>query len=211
MFSETEILEVLSIAIKYDLYVLSDETYDFLTYDKALDYSILSLSKGYKKIISVYSFSKEYAMTGWRVGYVCSSEEIINQMLKIHDGSVITAPRISQVAACAALRGSQVSVRQRVEILKSRRNLTLEYLGRLKPYFKFQKPNGSYYIFPEYTFTSAASKNVAHEILDKTGVITIPGSAFGKGGENHLRICFGGEETEIHEAFLRLSEYLSSL
>ena len=158
-------------------------------------------------MVGCFSFSKEYAMTGWRVGYLCAERGLVEEILKIHDASVVTAPRVSQAAAIAALRGPQDCVAESCGILQRRRDLMCHRLDRLGEVFEYSKPNGSYYIFPRLVDTGIDSFEFALRLLREARVITIPGDAFGPYGKGHLRLCYAMADSEIEEAFNRLDQY----
>src|SRR6185295_14804619 len=131
VFSETDLRAVGDLAIAHNLMVLADETYNFLTFEGSLPFSMFAIQPLRRNLIGCYSFSKEYAMTGWRVGYLCAEPGLIQEILKIHDATVVTAPGISQHAALAALRGPQDCVESFRSELAQRRELMCSRLDRL--------------------------------------------------------------------------------
>jgi aminotransferase len=162
------------------------------------------------RVISVFSFSKKYAMTGWRVGYITAPRELMTQLLKVHDVAAICAPTPSQFAALAALTGPQDIVGQMRDVLARRRDLCCRRLDRLGEAFSYVKPKGAFYLMAKYRFTDAPSRHVALRILNEARVITIPGGSFGPAGEGHLRLSFGGPDEEINEAFDRIERWLKA-
>ena len=159
-----------------------------------------------ERLIACFSFSKKYAMTGFRVGYIIASENIMNQILKVHDESTICAPTPSQYAALFALTCSQDFVEKFKEEFTKRRELICRRLARLPELFEYQKPMGAYYVFPKIKL-ALKSLEFSKKLLYQAGVITIPGIAFGPSGERHIRLSFAGEEKEINEAFDRIEKY----
>ncbi len=151
-------------------------------------------------------------MTGWRVGYMYAPEYITEQALKIHDAFVICAPTISQYAAYIALIGKptkkDISTK---DILSNRRDLICQRLDELDELFTYQKPNGAYYIMAKYKKTNLSSWEFTMKLLNETGVITIPGSAFGSLGEGYIRMSFGGTRQDINKAFNRIKKFNKSL
>ncbi len=216
VFSEAQLREIAAIVLEHNLFVVVDETYDFLVYDDVPYFSLLSIPEIKDRIIAACSFSKRYCMTGWRVGYMYASERMIKQVLKVHDAFAICAPTISQFAAAAALSGTNgkdgpgdESVRQLVDSMTRRRNLVCSRLDRLPEMFSYVKPEGGYYVFPKYSMGNISSMDFALKILHEAKVITVPGNAFGPTGEGHIRLSFGAEESELNEAFDRIDRWLA--
>ena len=211
VFTKEELTNLAGFAKAKDLVVIIDETYDFLTYDGSRHISLASIQGIRDRIILCGSFSKKYALTGYRIGYAFADKGIINHMLKIHDALAICAPTISQEAAIAALKGSQASVAQFVKEFTRNRKLMCEKLDQMKEYFEYQKPMGAYYIFPKFKKFNINSTELALRILYEAGVIVVPGTAFGPSGEKHLRFSFACSPKEIEEGFKRLRRWLGSL
>lgn len=208
VLNKKEIEGIAKIAKKYDLIIISDETYDFLTYDGIKHFSPASIPAIRDRVILCSSFSKKFALTGYRVGYAFADSGIIDQMLKAHDALTICAPAISQKAVIAALKNQKQSKKWLKEYLKKlakNRDLMLRELNQLKDLFDYQKPEGAYYILVKYKIHKKIdSFQLALKILKEARVITIPGAAFGPSGEGHLRLSFACEPTEIKEGFRRL-------
>ena len=209
-FAEADLRELAGLAMAHDLFVICDETYDFLVYDGHSPFSLTTLPGLAEKTIATFSFSKKYAMTGWRVGYVYATGGILDQIMKVHDAVAICAPSLSQHAALAALQGGQECVAAIKAVLQQRRDLVCERLERLGAFFDYVKPQGAYYLMMHYQLPGIDSMTFALRLLHEARVITIPGAAFGPAGENHVRISFGGKESEINEAFDRMERWLHS-
>ncbi|MBS1957088.1 MAG: pyridoxal phosphate-dependent aminotransferase [Cyanobacteria bacterium SZAS-4] len=217
VFTEAQLREVAAIILEHNLFVILDETYDFLVYDNQPYFSLLSIPELKDRVIAACSFSKRYCMTGWRVGYMYASERIIKQVLKVHDAFAICAPTISQFAAAAALSGTNgkdgpgdESVKQLMETMTRRRDLVCSRLDKLSNVFTYAKPRGGYYVFPRYTAKdNIGSMDFALRLLNEAKVITVPGNAFGPTGEGHIRMSFGAEESELTEAFDRIDRWLA--
>lgn len=209
-FAEPALRELGRLALEHDLFIISDETYDFLVYDDKPHFSLTTVPKLKDRMIATFSFSKKYAMTGWRVGYVYAPEALLDHIMKIHDAAAICAPTLSQHAALAALQGPQDCVDEIRAALGRRRDLTCERLDRLSEFFDYVKPQGAYYLMARYRVPNVDSMNFALRLLREARVISIPGAAFGPAGENHIRLSFGGAESEIDEAFDRVERWLSS-
>lgn len=208
VFGKKEINDLAKFAKRKNSIIIADETYDFLTYGGAKHFSPASISSIRDRVILCGSFSKKYAMTGYRVGFAYANEGIIDHMLKVHDALQICAPAISQRGAIAALKGPQTSVREFVKKLSYNREIMCRELDKLSDYFEYKKPMGAYYIMARYKWTKTDSFKLALKILREARVITIPGAAFGPSGEGYLRFSFAGAPKEIKEGFKRLRQWL---
>ncbi len=217
VLSKKEIDDLAALAVKHNLIVITDETYDFLTYDNVKHISPASIKALKGRVILCGSFSKKYAMTGYRVGYAYADSGIIDHMLKVHDAMMICAPAISQKAAIAALKGSQDCVKKLVTILTKNRNLMCAELDSLSEYLSYYKPKGAYYILVKVKVPSEAdgrarvvdSFKLTLRILYEAHVIVIPGAAFGPSGEGHIRLSFAGDPKKIKEGFKRLRSWFN--
>ncbi len=162
-----------------------------------------------KQVISTYTFTKTYAMTGWRIGYLHADKELMPQIKKAHIPLAICAPVISQYAALAAMKASQDCVQEFKEHYLERRNLMCERLDGLKDLFDYQKPGGSYLMFPRIKDEQGAdSLSFCKKLLQEAKVSTTPGIAFGPTGESHLRLSFCVDAETIELAFDRMEKYL---
>ncbi len=214
VFPREDLLALAEIAVSRDLFILSDEAYDFLVYDDTPYFSLASIPELRPRLISCYSFSKVYCMTGWRVGYMVASPRLIEQVLKVHDAFAICAPTISQYAALAALRKTNGRdgegdrfIRELVKALEARRDCVCSRLDRLSHLFSYEKPRGAYYVFPRIVPAGLGDMDLALRLLYEAKVITVPGSAFGPTGEGHIRLSFGAEEKDLNEAFNRIEQW----
>lgn len=213
VFAKEDLLAIADLALKHNLFVVTDEAYDFLIYDNTEYFSLMSLPELKDRLVAACSFSKRYCMTGWRVGYMYTSKRILQQVLKVHDTFAICAPTISQYAALAALKATNgkdgegdKSIRKLCDALRKRRDLVCERLDALSNVFTYNKPQGGYYIFPRLN-SGAGSIDYAVRLLKEGKVITVPGAAFGPTGEHHIRLSFGAEEEELVEACNRLEKF----
>jgi aminotransferase len=208
VFSASTLRDLGELALKHNLTVITDEAYEYFTFDDNKHFSMASIPELSKNVISNYTFTKTYAMTGWRIGYLHADEEIITQIKKAHIPLSICAPVASQYAAIAALKGSQDCIEEfRLHYLKAR-NLMCERLDMLDSVFEYNKPGGSYLMFPKILGAQgndsiAFSKN----LLKEARVSTTPGVAFGPTGENHIRLSFCVPEEMINKAFDRIEKY----
>jgi len=207
VMSKEDLEEIAELAKRYDLLVLSDEIYEKILYDGAKHYSIASLPEMADRTIAVFAFSKTYAMTGWRVGYAVSNEQIIGQMTKIQEFYVTCAPSISQRAALAALEGPQDFVREMVEDFERRRNFLYDELSKINM-VNCVKPKGAFYLFPNISKTGLRSQEAAKLLLERGKVVTVPGRAFGKHGDDYLRLSFAASMNDLQIAAKRISATL---
>lgn len=207
-FTEKELRQLADIALENNLMVITDEAYEYFVYDGHEHFSIASIPEMKEKAISCYTFTKTYAMTGWRIGYLHANEELIPHITKTHIPLTICAPVVSQYAALAALKGSQECVKEFRNHYLSARNLMCKRLDNLESVFRYVKPNGSYLMFPKIiTEEGKDSTSFCIKMLREAKVSTTPGIAFGPTGESHLRLSFCVPEEEINKAFDRMEIY----
>ena len=207
---EKEDLEAIrQIIIKNDLYVLSDEIYGELTYTGKPHVSIASLPGMKERTIVVNGFSKAYAMTGWRLGFACGPQDIISQMVKIHQYAIMCAPTTSQYAAVEALRNGDDDVRMMRESYNERRRFVLHMLDEMGiPCFE---PMGAFYVFPCIKEFGLSSEDFANRLLAEEKVAIVPGTAFGDSGEGFLRISYAYSIDNLRKALTRLSRFVARL
>lgn len=207
VFSATDLEAVVHLALERGMYIVTDETYNFLLYDGLDSPTLLNIPELRDQLIACYSFSKEYAMTGWRVGYLIAEAGLIHEILKIHDASVITAPRVSQQAALAAITGPQECVTYFREELHRRRHMACARLDALAEMFEYHRPTGAYYVFPRIKIPNTDPMQFALRLLREAKVVTVPGTAFGPAGHSHLRMCFAVPPGDIEESFDRIEAF----
>lgn len=211
VFPNDEILTLCRLAVARDFVIIIDEAYDYMVYDGEKPVNPLRYDEFRNNIISVSSLSKKFALTGWRIGWVTAAKKWMEQIMKVHDATAICSPTPSQIAALAAIDGSQTCVDDMRRALNERRAICCERLDKLGSYFSYVPPKGAFYVMARYLFTDDDSHDVAVRLLEEAKVITIPGGAFGPGGNGHLRISFGGEPNILHEAFDRIERWLEAL
>ncbi|MCK4397337.1 pyridoxal phosphate-dependent aminotransferase [candidate division WOR-3 bacterium] len=208
VFIEEQLRQLAKVALDNNLMVITDEAYEYFTYDGYKHFSIGSIPEMKKNVVSCFTFTKTYAMTGWRVGYLHTDEELIPQIGKAHIPLAICAPVVSQYAALAALQGSQDCVVKFGEHYLATRNLMCERLDTLNSVFEYQKPGGSYLMFPKMiTEEGKDSATFCKKLLREAKVSTTPGIAFGPTGESHLRLSFCVPDDMINKAFDRMEAY----
>ena len=208
VFPESQLRQLAKIAIEHDLMVITDEAYEYFVFDGNRHFSIASVPEMKKQVISAYTLTKTYAMTGWRVGYVHADEAVIAQIRKAHIPLAICAPVVSQYAAIAALQGSQDCISEFRQHYFIARNLMCERLDQLPEVFDYVKPGGSYLMFPRIKLAEGRdSLAFCKQLLRDIQVSTTPGVAFGPTGESHLRLSFCVLEETINLAFDRMEKY----
>ena len=202
-----ELKEIAKIAKEHNLYIVTDEMYEHFVYDGKKPISIASFPEVSDRTISVFGVSKSYAMTGWRIGYIVAAQPLIDQIFKIHD-TIITSPTVvSQYAALAAITGPQDVVEFYKEAFFKRRQIVIDELKKTNA-VSLYIPQGAYYAFIKIN-QPIDDEKFAIALVEKARVAVVPGSAFGKGGENHIRISFGVEEDILREGLHRLIAYLN--
>ena len=212
VFSETETRALIALAERHDLFLIIDEAYKDFVYTPEAYFSPAQVADVRQRIVRIFTFSKAYGMTGWRVGYLHSDARNVQEILKVHDALVTCAPVVSQYAALAALEYGQDHITAFRQAFKQRRDLTLTHLDQLSHVFDYQKPEGAYFVFPrmkDVVIHARDSHALAYDLLEKAKVAVVPGSAFGPSGEAHIRLNFGRRPDDITTAFERLSEYFS--
>lgn len=205
VFEETTIREIIALAQKYGSWILSDEIYEYLIYE-GKHYSPAS---EFENVITINGFSKSHAMTGWRLGYVVAPTEIMEGMKKIFQHSISCVAAFAQAGALEALKSeiSRKATKSMIEEYKERRAVMLEHIQRSE-IFDIKKPTGgAFYLFPSFRFQKP-SIEFAKELLERVHVATVPGSAFGKCGEGHLRLCYTATKDNIIEALQRIESFL---
>jgi len=208
VFSEQQLRELADIALEHNLTVITDEAYEHFVYDGHNHFSIASIPDMRRHAVSCYTFTKTYAMTGWRIGYLHADEHWIPQITKAHIPFAICAPTVSQYAALAALQGDQDCVAAFRQHYQTARDLMCARLDRLNSVFDYQKPGGSYLMFPRILLDAGKdSAAFCKRLLAEARVSTTPGVAFGPTGEQHLRLSFCVTEEEIDKAFDRMEAF----
>jgi aminotransferase len=210
IYPKEQLQQMAELALAHDIFLISDEVYKDFIFDNTKYFTLAQESRLRKHVIRIYGFSKAYALTGWRIGYVHSDESVIKQLLKVHDSLVTCAPVISQYAAMGALEMGEADIKIFNQKYIKRRDLITERLDRLNHIFSYIKPNSAYYVFPKILEERRKSWDFALELLEKIQVAVVPGLAFGPRGENHIRMSFGRSEKHINEAFDRMDEYFKS-
>ena len=203
VYSQKEVKELVDFAIKNNLLIISDEIYEDLIYEGSM-YSPGAVQEAADRVITISGFSKSYAMTGWRIGYLNASPEITRAAAKVLGQTITCVSSISQYAALQALRDEKDPITFR-EKFKKRRDLVMKLFSEIKGYSTV-KPEGAFYAFPKYS-SRMSSVEYSAGLLEKYQVIVTPGSAFGEMGELHYRFSYAASEEEITEGISRIAKY----
>ena len=207
-FDKDQLEELAEIANEKDVYIISDEVYEYFIYTNNNHTSIGSLNGMREKVITINSFSKSYGIGGWRIGYLAADKKIIDEMIKVQDAMLVCAPVPSQYLALTLLEDGRPVIDDFMEKLKKRKNFIMRRFVDV-PCFEPFEPKGTFYVYTKVNGVKNTLKYTLN-LLEKLGVLIIPGSAFGPAGEGHLRISFGNISIQdISEGFDRLEENLS--
>lgn len=188
-----------------NILVLSDEIYSELTYGRH-HVSIASLGGMWERTIHVSGFSKAFAMTGWRLGYFCAPKPLTEQMLKLHQYAIMSAPTLSQYAAITALRECDADVERMVQEYDSRRRMLVDGFNRIG--LSCFNPEGAFYMFPSIQSTGMDSETFCETLLQEEKVAVVPGNAFGECGEGFVRVSYAYSLRHLSEALKRMERFV---
>lgn len=208
VMTKEELQEIAEVCIEKDIFVMSDEIYSELTYGFEHT-TIASLPGMRERTILINGFSKAFAMTGWRLGYACGPEEIIQQMTKIHQFAIMCAPTTAQYAAVEALKNGDNSVEEMRQSYDQRRRFLVHTFRKMG--LECFEPFGAFYVFPNIKSLGMSSDEFANELLKAEKVAVVPGTAFGDCGEGFLRISYAYSLEELKEATGRIARFVEKL
>ncbi len=208
IMTRKDLEEIADVAIENDLMVLTDEVYEKLTYD-GRHASIASLNGMRDNTILLNGFSKAFAMTGWRLGYACGNNEVIEAMMKVHQYTMLCAPIGAQIGAIEALKNGQADMQDMVKEYNRRRRVIVRGFNELG--MDCFEPKGAFYSFPSIKSTGLSSEEFSERLLYEQGVVTVPGSVFGESGIGHLRCSYCSSMEDIKEALARIGRFLDTL
>lgn len=201
-----DLLEIADVATRHDVMVISDEIYDRLSY--GVEHTCFASLPGMKeRTILLGGFSKAYAMTGWRVGWLCAPSDVLEAMMKIHQYIIMSAPTPSQYAALEAIRNGEEDVRRFIAEFDRRRRLMVKGIREIG--LALNEPHGAFYVFPSIRSTGMEDFEFAERLLDEEKVAVIPGSAFGECGRGHVRMCYASPYNLLEEALERIGRFVS--
>lgn len=202
--------EIARICVENDLYVFSDEVYNSLTYDGNKAVSIATFPGMQERTVIINSFSKKYAMCGWRVGYAIAREDIVDAMSRFQENIASGVNGAAQYAAYAALTGPQDDFNEMLRQYTVRRNLVVEEFNKIKG-LKCFAPQGTFYAFIDVSGTGMDGNSFADDMIEKAHVIVVPGDTFGTEGKKYVRLVFATSEANIREGIRRIGKRMEEL
>jgi len=206
-YTKKELEGLKKVILRHDLICISDEIYGDLTYD--FEHTPFpTLSGGKNNTLYLNGFSKSYAMTGWRVGYVCGPKEIIAAMTKIHQYTIMCVSITSQMAACEALQTGRKSVEEMKREYRRRRELMVDGLNKLG--LTCARPEGAFYVFPCIKSTGMDCLEFAQKLLKEEKVAVVPGTAFGRDLTDYVRMSYASSYENLKEALARIEKFLEN-
>ena len=205
---EDDLQALADVIKKHDLLVLTDEIYAELSYDEPFT-SFASIDGMQERTIVINGFSKAFAMTGWRLGFVCAPREISEAMLKIHQYAMMCASSMAQYAALEALKNGMQDVEDMVSSYRARRNYIVKSFNELG--LDCHVPGGAFYAFPSIKSTGLTSEEFAEQLLLQEKVAVVPGSVFGESGEGHVRASYASSIEQLQEAIKRIGRFIDKL
>ncbi|MGM7722600.1 aminotransferase [Metabacillus sp. Hm71] len=208
VLAKEDLERIAEVIEKHDLLVISDEIYAELTYDDAYT-SFASIKGMAERTILVSGFSKGFAMTGWRLGYVAANPEFLSAMLKIHQYSMMCAPTMAQYAAIEAMKNGKEDVLHMKKSYRQRRNLFVGALNDIG--LTCHVPGGAFYAFPSIKITNLSSEEFAEALLLEEKVAVVPGSVFGESGEGYIRCSYASSLDQLQEALKRMNRFVKKL
>jgi aminotransferase len=208
VMKKEDLVPVADIVTDRDLMLLSDEVYSELTYESP-HVAAATVKDLWERTITLNGFSKAYAMTGWRVGFLCAPKEICDAALKIHQYVMLCAPVMGQIGALEALRSAEDEKTSMVNEYRLRRNMFVTGLNRIG--LSCHVPEGAFYAFPSVKGTGLSDAEFAERLLREQRVAVVPGSVFGAGGEYHLRCAYAVSRKELTEALGRMESFINGL
>ncbi len=207
VLTKEELEGIGQIALENDLFIVSDDVYKDFYYTNERPYLLQDNPIFRDRLIHVSSFSKNFSLTGWRVGFLIGPKKLLTPVFPVHDALVNCAPVVSQYAALSALKSEEKILAEVMPTYLERRKLMGEVLETLRDYLDFAWPEGSYFFFVKIKNLKDSEK-FCFDMLREDKVAVVPGSAFGPSGEGYIRLCFGRSEEDIKEAMTRIKKYL---
>ena len=207
VLNKAELEAIAKIVSKHDLLVISDEIYAELSYDEPY-FSFAAIENMLERTLLVSGFSKGFAMTGWRLGYVCAPSELLQAMLKIHQYTMMCAPTMAQHGAIEALQNGLIDVEEMKKSYRRRRNYFVSSLNEVG--LDCHLPGGAFYAFPSIRKSGLSSAEFAEKLLVEEKVAVVPGSVFGESGEGYLRCSYASSLEQLQEAIKRIGRFMES-
>ena len=210
VISKSVLKQIADLAVEKDLWILSDEVYKHFNYTEVKTPTIASIGGMKNRTAIVNSFSKAYAMTGWRVGYVLGPEDLVSAVIKFQEGQVSSVNSSAQFGALEALEGTQEPLHEMIGIYKKRRDILIDGLNSIEK-ISCVEPSGAFYAFANITETGLSSWEFAEKLLNKEKVVVVPGAGFGEAGEGFIRLAYAISERDIKEGVIRIKKFVESL
>lgn len=210
VFTRAEIDAIVRVATEFDLFVISDEIYEHLLFDGAVHYSLAAEPGMLARTITVNGFSKAYAMTGWRLGWLAAPPPVVKLAMKLQTHSVTSAASFAMAAGIVALNGPQDCVREMLAAYTARRRFMLDALEEIDG-IECAPIEGAFYLFPRFTNTAKNSVELATALLEEADIACTPGAAFGAAGEGHVRFSIATAMHDLERATERLARVVPNL
>lgn len=208
IMTRKELEKIADVLRDTDIMILSDEIYAELTYGRK-HCSIAQIDGMRERTIMINGFSKAFAMTGWRLGYVCAPQPIAKQIVKLHQYAIMCSPTVSQYAGIEALDNCEKEVQKMVNEYNVRRRFLTDSFNRLG--LTCFNPEGAFYVFPCIKSTGMTSEEFCEKLLHSKKVAVVPGNAFGESGEGHIRVSYAYSLNHLNEAISRIEEFINEL
>ncbi|ACL15399.1 aminotransferase class I/II-fold pyridoxal phosphate-dependent enzyme [Methanosphaerula palustris] len=206
VMTRSDYREIADLITDHDLILISDEVYAELTYE-GTHVPAATVGDLWERTITLNGFSKAYAMTGWRLGYLCAPEDLCDAALKIHQYVMLCAPIMAQMAANEAIRSAEEEKDAMIKEYRQRRNLFVEGLNHIGLHCHL--PEGAFYAFPSIASTGLSDEDFAEQLLHEQHVAVVPGSVFGAGGVNHIRCAYAVSRPDLTEAVRRIGLFIA--
>lgn len=210
VMTREELKEIYDLCVEKDIYLYSDEIYSRMIYDEYEFTSPAQYDQCKSHVILSNGFSKAFAMTGWRLGALVGPAEVMERMAALLQTTSSCVQPFIQSAGIEAIRGPQDAVYKMMQEYKERRDILVSGLNMI-PGFSCQTPGGAFYAFPNITGTGLTDEEVCEQLMDKAGVVTVPGSCFGEHGKGHIRLCYATDKGSIMSALKRINEWANKL
>jgi len=209
-FNEDELSALAQLAQEKNLIVISDELYEDIVYNGRKHTSIASLPGMKERTISIFGFSKSYAMTGWRLAYLAAEANLAKEIAKLLQNTAVCANSVAQRAGLAAIQSSQDCVKEMFTAYNERRNVLIKGLNEIKG-LSCHAPEGTFYAFVNIKETGMTAEELSMYLLEECKVVTVPGTAFGKQGEGYIRLSFATSLEDIKEGIKRIKQGIENI
>ncbi len=209
VYDKEELIKLSKLAVEHDFYVISDDIYSRIIYDNVQYFNVAQIPEAKDRVIMIQSFSKSYAMDGWRIGYLVAPAPIATQAVKLHQHAVSCSNSFVQIGALAALKGSQDCVQKMVDEFDRRRRLLMHCMDDMG--LDYVHPQGAFYLFLSIKKYGMNSEAFCNLMFDKARIAIVPGSAFGAGGEGYVRISYAASYDKIEEGMQGFKAALKEL